>query len=67
MLIISGTFCCFECSKPVSCILQIHTASKAKKESDICYIDEERDQLEEKQEEETGNFLSKYISSKAQS
>jgi uncharacterized membrane protein YcaP (DUF421 family) len=29
--------------------------------SDICYIDEERDQLKEKQEEETGNFESKYI------
>jgi hypothetical protein len=24
--------------------------------NDICYIDQERDQLEEKQEEETGNF-----------
>jgi hypothetical protein len=65
--IISGPFCWFECSKPVSCILQIHTASKAKKESDICYIDEDIDQLEEKQEEETGNFLSKWISSKVQS
>ena len=38
--------------------------SKESKEPDY---DEDKDQIEEKQEEETGNFWSKHLSSKAQS